>query len=419
MMHMRLQRMTAVVLTGMICILTLFMFPTNSASAATGEYRTWLQGDSRWGSMQLGNSGKTMSSIGCAATTLSKLIVHSGAASEENFDPGVLCTYMSANGGFDSVGNIYWGKITGLIPNFTFEGYKTIQATTLAGKAQEIQSYINQGYYLGVSVKYQGHWVAVDYVSGNTVYIMDPATNKNISLFDSYDYQGVTQIRLFKGPNPPPNSETVTDPVEYFTGHYVTTSNLNLRENAGTGNAIITLIPNQTEVNVIAVAENWGKVNYDGKTGWICLDYTEYIEDRYTYPTGTYIIHVTDGLYVRSGVGSSNKAIGMLANGAVVEVLAVDKGWGKISYNGTDGWICLEYAVYSEGAVAEPEDQPIIGDLNGNGVIDYADVSLLNEYLCGIRNFTAEQIVLADVNADGAISQADSLQLKIYCMNLG
>jgi len=109
----------------------------------------------------------------------------------------------------------------------------------------------------------------------------------------------------------------------------------------------------------------------------------------------------------------------MLANGAVVEVLAVDKGWGKISYNGTDGWICLEYAVYSEGAVAEPEDQPIIGDLNGNGVIDYADVSLLNEYLCGIRNFTAEQIVLADVNADGAISQADSLQLKIYCMNLG
>ena len=168
MMQMRFQKTIAVFFTAVLCILNLLSFPTVSAASATGEYRTWLQTDSRWGSMQLGTSGKTMASIGCAATTLSKLIVHSGAATEDKFDPGVLCTYMSANGGFDSVGNIYWGKITGLIPNFTFEGYKTIQATTLSGKAQEIQSYIDQGYYLGVYVKYNGQWVAVDYVSGNT-----------------------------------------------------------------------------------------------------------------------------------------------------------------------------------------------------------------------------------------------------------
>lgn len=38
------------------------------------------------------------------------------------------------------------------------------------------------------------------------------------------------------------------------------------------------------------------------------------------------------------------EVIGVIAKGTVVEVTAVLSGWGKISYNGRDGWISLEYA---------------------------------------------------------------------------
>ena len=36
-------------------------------------------------------------------------------------------------------------------------------------------------------------------MNGNTVLMMDPATNKNINLFDTYDNDGIAHIKLFKG----------------------------------------------------------------------------------------------------------------------------------------------------------------------------------------------------------------------------
>lgn len=38
------------------------------------------------------------------------------------------------------------------------------------------------------------------------------------------------------------------------------------------------------------------------------------------------------------------EVIGTLANGTIVKVTTVLSGWGKISYNGSEGWISLEYA---------------------------------------------------------------------------
>jgi hypothetical protein len=156
-----------------VILVTLSLNSYSSVFGATGEYKTWRQSDSRWANKYLGTSGETMSQIGCAVTSVASLVVHSKSRSESTFNPGILVDYLSANGGFDSGGNIYWGSVSGLVPEFTFSKTVTFSETTVSGKASELKNYLAQGYYAVICVKYGGHWVAVDRVSGSTVYIMD------------------------------------------------------------------------------------------------------------------------------------------------------------------------------------------------------------------------------------------------------
>ena len=61
------------------------------------------------------------------------------------------------------------------------------------------------------------------------------------------------------------------------------------------------------------------------------------------YTAGRYSIKSSDGVNLRSGPSTDYERIGWIANGAEVEVSVVSGEWGKISYNGADGWICLKY----------------------------------------------------------------------------
>ena len=52
----------------------------------------------------------------------------------------------------------------------------------------------------------------------------------------------------------------------------------NIRKGAGTSHSIITAIPKGAQVEITKFSGNWGYVDvnyYNGKTGWICMDYME------------------------------------------------------------------------------------------------------------------------------------------------
>lgn len=59
------------------------------------------------------------------------------------------------------------------------------------------------------------------------------------------------------------------------TGVYITTATaLNLRSEPTTASSVLVQIPYGTEVEIIEIAnQKWGKVSYNGKNGWISLDY--------------------------------------------------------------------------------------------------------------------------------------------------
>ena len=56
----------------------------------------------------------------------------------------------------------------------------------------------------------------------------------------------------------------------------------------------------------------------------------------------------------------------------------------------------------------------VIGDLNGDGVIDSNDYNLLNNYLNGSQDLVDEQLRLADTNSDGIIDEKDTELLEKY-----
>lgn len=67
--------------------------------------------------------------------------------------------------------------------------------------------------------------------------------------------------------------------MEAFSAYYGVVSadgdGLTLREDADSNSGGLTLIPDGTEIAIEEVKDGWGRVNYDGMTGWVSLDYIE------------------------------------------------------------------------------------------------------------------------------------------------
>ncbi len=250
-------------------------------ASAAGEYRTWLQSDSRWGSIAFGEQGDTVSKSGCAITSVAKLLVHSGAVAdnEEQFNPGIYCRWLNQVGALTPQGWIVWSMASNYDADFNYFGAVNLTGTATQ-KTATIQSYYNDGYVIAVSVKNGGHYVAVDKVANNTVYIMDPANTGYTKLFQ-YDAAGVNQIQIYKGPHngsgasSPDTPKYDTTIVPSGVGSYSITSEdgVNLRAGAGTSYDILTAIPYNTVVNVTKVKSGWGYTSYNGQNGWFSLEY--------------------------------------------------------------------------------------------------------------------------------------------------
>lgn len=326
-----------------------------SVYASTGEYKSWKQSDPRWSGICLGGSGETMSQSGCAVTSVACLAVHAGLIDESQFNPGILCNFLNQNGGLDAWGNIYWGVVSKLIPEFVFDRTAYLYGSTAQEKAAEIKSYLDQGYYAISDVKYSGHWVAVDKVEDGIVYSIDPASNTSNKMFEQYNFNGTTRLKLFRKAGSV--IQTPTPPaVTYKTGTYLTTAKLNLRSEASASSAKLDLIDNNYSINVTETSGNWGKVSFNNKTGWICLDYTVRtgdIQPEKNFITGTYITDYVINYRERADV--SSVSYGTIPKGTTLIISEISSNWGKTEYNGKSSWVCLDYAQRVEDVpVTEP-----------------------------------------------------------------
>ena len=123
--------------------------------------------------------------------------------------------------------------------------------------------------------------------------------------------------------------------------YIVTASVLNVRSGAGTSHSILGTVKKDAAVQVLEEKNNWGRISYNGKEGWISLNYAQKAISE-AAPGSSYVV-TAHALHVRKGPGVSNDVLGYLGEKDAVRVIEVKNGWGKISYKGKEGWVSMNY----------------------------------------------------------------------------
>ena len=148
-------------------------------------------------------------------------------------------------------------------------------------------------------------------------------------------------------PQPQTNSQFK---VGNYNGYVVTTDSLNVRSQRNGGSALLTTIPKGTKVYVryVMYQDNsatpkgalWGGVEYNGKTGFINLNYVQ--------PTSAPVVNTsfrvkinTAVLNVRKEPNASSRIVTQVRSGEVFTIVEERNGWGKLLSG--KGWINLKY----------------------------------------------------------------------------
>ena len=235
-------------------------------------------------------------------------------------------------------------------------------------------------------------------------------TNLNYSgkwtyILSNYKTYTSTQSLVLHTGNSPNYVYTVNDKIQSNPSNYVTSnlnysngvyevsvnSSLNVRSGPGTGYSKIGSLSNGKQVEVVAISSgNWGKINYNGKTGWICLQYAKYkgvssnsngssggtVSSWNTSSAGDYCVNVNSHLNVRPYANTNSNIIGKLNNGDIVHVIETTTNsdgsiWAHISYNGMNAYCCMKSsggAYYLSQKIAP--SKPSVNASGGNSFTD-------------------------------------------------
>ena len=118
----------------------------------------------------------------------------------------------------------------------------------------------------------------------------------------------------------------------------VTADALRLREATGTESTVLATAPKGDAVVVLEEAgDGWYKVDYKSVEGYMSGEFLE-IQEAADVKIG-YGMVKTDGatLNMRSGPGTGFDKVATLSNGAVVDIVGIDTGWYKVTYNDKTG----------------------------------------------------------------------------------
>jgi hypothetical protein len=172
--------------------------PSQTAKAAE-DFRLWRQMDSRWGNTAIGGSNVRRS--GCYITSIAMVAVASGARDTSSFNPGVFAQQLNNIGAFNSSGGLSsWASVNKVVNEISIDSANlSFKSSDRKGKAAEIKAALDKGSYVICNVG--GHWVYIDGVIGDDVYMADPAKD-DILMFDAYSNANITVYQLLKGKKP-------------------------------------------------------------------------------------------------------------------------------------------------------------------------------------------------------------------------
>lgn len=192
-----LKRIWCVVLCVCICSTLLFQ-PREVYAKKTDDYKTFSQGDPRWGGQTPPGCGYTIARAGCFITAIAVLMAYANPdlRDVDKFNPGVLAKKLSF-----SDGNLLSESCSNADPTFTKvadddTGYQGEAAT------KKIMEYINQGYYIDIMcgppiAAGTTHFSPIVGVKDGKPVIMDVNGQKHPN-FEDWANAKIQQIDLYK-----------------------------------------------------------------------------------------------------------------------------------------------------------------------------------------------------------------------------
>lgn len=160
----------------------------------------------------------------------------------------------------------------------------------------------------------------------------------------------------------------------------VPSSSLNMRSGAGTSYEYIASVPDGVTLTVTQIKENggytWGCTSYNGKTGWVALDYCVYVgELPATQPT--------TAKPTQPATTAPPTTAEPTEPPTTVQPTTIQQGLG-------------------------------VGDVNYDGHITISDATEIQKYIARLTTFTDEQIQFSDFNFDGDVNISDATAIQRY-----
>lgn len=227
------------------------------------------------------------------------------------------------------------------------------------------------------------------------------------------------------------NNKTV-----YESGKYIVSSaSLKIRENPDNHAKSVESVPHGTQVSVQEIKNNWGYVEYNGKSGWICLTYTQKLSEvvctdssmctvaltseskavfnnqpitwtatvqegtasRYFYSFYVY----KDNMKIYAGTYSTENSVTFTPDspGTYKASVTVMDIYGNTYTHSSDDVVCVG-------------EEMIIkyGDFDGDGVITSEDIRLSARMLTAMKTVTGKNFICTDFDKNGIMKkQSDNL----------
>lgn len=182
---------------------------------------------------------------------------------------------------------------------------------------------------------------------------------------------------------------------------YVSASSLNMRQSFSSEANVIEKIPMGQKVKCIGESEEWLRVEFNGRTGYVAAEYTS--AEMVFVPVDQTRYVDASGLNVRAEPNSEAEVLTKLSQDDKVTRIGVGDGWSLIKTSGgTEGYVSSDYltpdvpasviaAQQAAQAANQPKNNPpvvsnpgaVVGNADVNSIVDIAWSGLGVPYVGG------------------------------------